>query len=183
MSFEPFDLYTPGARRLYHFEFHSDQALLSAEIRRVLDGLAAAAPTRIAKGQISDAEAKQQVVLWLSIAEDLEAMDRWIAEGSGRSGWSLSEKLRELRAVNHVDWPDKIAVLRNEITARRIGYPADVAKGRLTSDQAKAQLERIEAVHDLYWRHGFAFSGTREELRELGEVVADHDLHQQQVAA
>lgn len=183
MTFDPFDLYTPGARRLYAFEFHGEEALLIAEIRRTLDALAAAAPARVAKGQVSEAEARQHAGLWLAIAVDLEAQDRWLAEGSGRSGWSLSEKLRELHKLNHVGWPDKIAMLRNEITARRQGYPADVAKGRLTADQAKAQLERIEAVHDLYWRHGFAFSGTREELRELGEVVADHDLHQQQVAA
>jgi hypothetical protein len=47
---------------------------------------------------------------------------------------------------------------------------ARVAKGQLTAD-AKAQLERLEAVHDLYWRQGFAFDGTRDELRAIGDAI------------
>lgn len=166
-----FQIYTPGVRRLYHFEFHRDEHLLAGEVRRTLDELNATVPGRVDKGQLTLPEAKAQATLWLTVAEDLEALVRWLAEGAGRAGWSLAEKLRELRAANGVAWEAKVAALRTEIEARRVGYPSLVAKGMLTRDQAKAQLERLEAVHDLFWRHGFGFDGTRAELAELAEVT------------
>lgn len=173
-----FPLYTAGVRRLYHFEFHRDQHLLTAEVRRTLDAYAAAAPARIAKGQLTDREARAQAATWLAMDADLQAQDRWMREGAGASHWSLADKLRELRAAGDVSWEAKVAELRREIELRRAGYPEEVKKGRLTRDQAKAQLERIEAVHDLFWRHGYGFDGTREELRELADVVQSASVAQ-----
>jgi hypothetical protein len=180
---EPFDLYTPGVRRLYHFEFHDEQDQLAGEVRRTLDSLAAAAPGRIAKGQLTEEDAVAQAAVWLSIARDLEEMLRWAAEGHAGAGWTLSDRLGEFRAETGISWTAKVEAMRREIMARRYGYPAEVEKGRLTRDQAKAQLERLEAVHDLYWRHGFAFDGTRAELLELGEVVIAQNLSMEKAAA
>jgi hypothetical protein len=177
-----FQLYTPGVRRLYHFEFHRDQALLTAEIRRTAEAIAAAAPAKIAKGTATAEEADAWAGLWAAIAEDYAAQDAWLAAGAGTSGWSLAEKLRELRRGNGWTWITKVEALRREIEARRTAYPADVAKGRLTREQAKAQLEALEAVHDCYWRHGYAFDGTRDELAAHGEVVMSNPLHEKAAA-
>lgn len=180
-GFQP--LYTPGSRRLYHFEFHGEHAQLTAEIRRTLEAIAAATRARVAKGSISIEEAELVMALWRAIAADFEHQDRWLSEGSGASGWSLAEKLRELRQQSGVAWSTKVKAVRREITSRRKAYPGQVDKGQLTSADAKAQLERLEAIHDCYWRHGYAFDGTAEELRALGEIVADSNLHEQKVAA
>jgi hypothetical protein len=190
---EAFDLYAPGGRRLYHFEFHEEERLLAGEVRRSLDALAAAAPARVAKGGMTINNARHEAAVWLAIAEDQEERDRWLQARRGKAAqpswpdpvhdWSLTNKLTELGARSGVSWTDKVTALRREITARRSSYPAQVDKGLLTSDAARARLERLEAVHDLYWRHGFAFDGTREELRELGDVVCAHNLMMEQRAA
>jgi hypothetical protein len=180
---DPFNqLYTPGVRRLYHFEFHEEQHLLTAELRRTVDHLCSAVEARIAKGTATRQDVETVRAIWSAIAADLEAQDAWLAAGAGAAGWSLADKLKDLRASSEVAWSTKVKAMRREIEARRRSYPADVQKGRLTGDQAKQQLEALEAVHDLYWRHGYAFDGTRDELRALGEVVADHALHEQQAA-
>jgi hypothetical protein len=173
-AFHP--LYTPGAKRLYSFEARNEAALLSAEVRRTLDAFAAAAQARIARGQLTEGEAKAQAGLWLAIAEDLEA---WTA---GAPPWlreperSIAAELRTLQAKNGVRWTHKVATLRREVLARRDGYEREIGKGLLTPDQAKRQLERLEAVHDLYWRHAFAFDGSIDELRALGEMVTDQAI-------
>jgi hypothetical protein len=72
--------------------------------------------------------------------------------------------------------------LRREIEHRRNSQEAEIAKGRLTAADAKAQLERLEAVHDLYWRQGFAFDGSRDELRAMTGPILDFDVEQQGAA-
>jgi hypothetical protein len=184
MPLDPnFPLYTPGARRLYHFEQHEDQALLTTELKRTHEALAATLMAKIDKGQLTEEEAAALAGPRLAIIADLEAQDAWLAAGGGASGWSLAEKLRELHRENRVTWATKVGELRREIEGRRIAYPAMVEKGTLTQDQAKQQLDAVEAVHDLYWRLGYAFDGTREELRAYGEVILDHPLHDEQAAA
>jgi hypothetical protein len=164
---EPFDCYTPGARRLYTFEARGDQHLLTAEARRTLDAIAAAAPALIEKNRLTRDEAAQQAALWLAIAENLEAL----------AATQVDLRCRELRARNGIAWSAKVRELRREIEARRGGYPAEISKGRLTTDQAQQQLERLEAVHDLYWRHGYAFDGSRDELRAMtGPVLDSYDF-------
>lgn len=171
MMLDRFDCYSPGARRLYHFEGQEEQAQLTAEVRRTLEAAASGAQARIAKGSLTRDEAARLTTLWLAIAEDLEVQDRWLA--GGRAEPAAAQQLRELRARNGVAWSDKVTALRSEIEARRTGYPAEIAKGRLTPDEAKRQLDAIEAVHDLYWRHGYAFDGTREESRAMSGPILD----------
>jgi hypothetical protein len=172
---EPFDLYTPGARRLYTFEAHGETSLLAHEVRRTLDGIAASAPARIEKGALTREEALELAGLWLAIAEDLERGPATLTDKPACSCGCLHE---HQVAPNGVRWQHKVGALRAEISARRRGYPAEVDKGRLTMDEAKQQLERLEAVHDLYWRHGFAFDGTLAELRELSVAVLDSNLRE-----
>jgi hypothetical protein len=180
-----FPPYSPGSRRLYDFEDAGELGLLTSELRRSLDALAAAAPARIGKGQISEAEATRLAATWLAIAEDLEAQDAWLAMRARgvASRQTLLERLAELRSRTGVAWAAKVAALRRELEARRAGYPAMIDKGTVTRDQAAQQLERLEAVHDLYWRHGFAFDGERAELRSMTDAILDADLERQQQAA
>lgn len=176
---EPFDCYTPGARRLYSFEGHGEQALLAAEVRRTLDAIAAALPARIDRGALTREEGAALTALWLAIAEDLEALDP-----RHRGPGTIADRCRELRARNGIAWSAKVAALRAEILRRRANNPADVDRGRLTADEAKRQLERLEAVHDLYWRHGYAFDGSRDELRAMtGPVLDSYGFTPPQVAA
>lgn len=179
-----FPPYSPGSRHLSGFEGRADQALLTAELRRTLAAIVAAAPGRIAKGQLSRADADRQIVLWGALVADLEAQDAWLAERARGIAprQTLLAALDEISGCYHVGWQDKVAGLRHEIEARRRGYEAAIAKGQLTAETGRQQLERLEAVHDLYWRHGFAFDGTRDELRALSDAVLDADLAAQDQA-
>lgn len=172
---EPFDCYSPGARRLYHFEHHGEEQLLAAEVRRTLDTLAASAPARIDKGTLTGDEAHQLARVWLAIAGDLErGPDTMTGNAACPCGCLKETKV----AANGVRWEAKVRALRTEIAARRTGYPAEVAKGRLTSDEAKRQLDALEAVHDLYWRHGFAIDLPIDQRRALAGAVLDSNLTQ-----
>lgn len=159
-----FALYSAGSRHWY--EFLPDQnGLLAGEIRRTFDTLAAATPARVAKGQLTFDAAVGVQAIWRAILEDLEKGPDNLAEQM------CCEHLHHFKvATNGVRWADKVAELRREIEQRRASYPADVAKGRLTQEAARQQLERLEAVHDLYWRQGFAFDGSRAELRAIAEA-------------
>lgn len=180
-----FPPYSPGSRRLYDFEEAGEHSLLTAEVRRTIGALDAASAGRIAKGQLTGAEAARLARCWGAIAAELEAEDAWFAERARGAvpRQTLLDRLRKLRLEHGVAWADKVAALRRELEARRTGYEALVAKGQLTADQARQQLERLEAVHDLYWRHGYAFDGSRDELRAIGAKILDADLEQQGIAA
>jgi hypothetical protein len=135
-----------------------------------VDALEAAAPARIAKGQLTDAEPRAGG-LWRrsprTSRRRTAGPPKAPATAAGRSPTSCASSA----PPNGVAWTDKVARCGARSSPAATGYPADVAKGRLTRDQAKQQLERLEAVHDLYWRHGYAFDGTRDELRALGEII------------
>lgn len=161
-----FPPYAPGSRCYYDFLDAGETGLLAAEVRRTLEALAASAPARVAKGQLSAAEAGDEAALWLAVALDLEQGPKNIARHDGI--------LAEFQATAP-RWEAKVDGLRKEIEARRNGYEAAIAKGQLTAGQAKAQLERLEAVHDLYWRQGFAFDGARDELRAIGDAILEQE--------
>jgi hypothetical protein len=172
-----FPPYTPGSRRLYEYELAGEQPQLLAEVRRTLDSLATSSPARVAKGSLTEDQAKATMFLWLSIANDLEAAQAWHAEfrslpsGCDLPNWSVAERIKA--RGDGFTWKQKVEALRGAIEHRRTSQESDVGKGRLTADQAKEQLERLEAVHDLYWLQGFAFDGTRNELIELAATLMD----------
>jgi hypothetical protein len=176
-----FDCYTRSSRRLYEFDDAGELHLLTAEIRRMLDGLAADAPARIAKGTMSREQGEAVIFLWLAICEDLAAQS--VKSVERQMDGTIAERLAELRRKNNVAWSDKITAMRGEIETRRAGYPTLVNTGRLTSEAAQRQLERIEAVHDLYWRQGYAFDGSKDELRAMTDGILDTYLDQQQEQA
>jgi hypothetical protein len=167
-----FQCYSPGSRRWYEFAEAGELDQLAAEVKRIIAALAAAAPGRIAKGTLTEQEARRLADLWTAISEDLEAQFAPVPV----------DRLRELRAANGVPWAVKVDALRRELEARRLGYPAEVNKGRLTRDQAKQQLERVEAIHALYWRDGYAFDGTRDELRAISGPMMEAWIAQEGAA-
>lgn len=171
-----FPPYSPGSRRWYEFADAGEEHLLAREVGRTLEAAAASAPARQAKGALTREEADRIALLWLAISEDLEA------QHSPPVTRTLAERLAQLRDKHGVAWSAKVEALRGEIALRRAGYPALVAKGQLTAEQAKQQIERLEAVHDLYWRQGFAFDGAREDLRAMTGPILDQDVEQQGAA-
>jgi hypothetical protein len=179
-----FPTYSSGSRRLYDFEELGEQQLLTDEVRRTIGELDRVTSTRISKGQMTSAEAVELERAWSAIAADLEAQDQWQLERA-RSvpAWTLAARLAELRRGNGVAWEEKVAALRRQLEHRRSNYPDDVAKGRLDATSSRAQLERLEAAHDLYWRQGFAFDGKLEELRAMSSAILDYDVEQQGAAS
>jgi hypothetical protein len=182
-----FATYACGSRRLLDFTEANEQLLLLVEVRRTMDALAAAAPARIAKGSLTEEDqSKAELFLWLAIANDLEAGEAWLAEyrtlpsGCDLPRWSVADRIKA--RGDGYSWTAKVEALRTEIRRRREIYAGDVDKGRLTADQAQQQLERLEAVHDLYWRQGYAFDGTRDELRAYSAIILDHDVAEQGAA-
>jgi hypothetical protein len=177
-----FTCYAPGSRRLYEYE-DGEQRMLTTEISRTCAALEVAAEGRVAKGQITRDQARLAAAIWRAIADDLAVQDLWLAERNSREpAWTIGARLVMLRQQNEVAWADKVAAARHELETRRAGYPDDVAKGRLTADAAKRQLERLEAVHDLYWRLGYAFDGSKDELRAMSRPILDTYLEQAALA-
>lgn len=136
----------------YDFPLYSDQSRtlleldgrdLIAEVERSATAHRAAAPGRIARGAMTEEEAERIGLVLDAIAADLEAYRAWKL-------WDppLDQQIRR----GAFSWEDKLHVLRREIHFRR-SYDADrVARGRITAAAAREQLERLEAVHVLYWR-------------------------------
>lgn len=178
-----FPAYSPGSRRHVELAEAGEDHLLRFEVERTRGAVAVAAAARIAKGQLTRADGDRIDAVFAAIAADLSAGDVWLDElRRGRQPPPLPATFAELRAGNGIAWADKVGALRREIEARRRGYPAEVDKGRLTAAQAREQLERLEAVHALYWQHGFAFDGTRDELRAHGSALLDQ-IEKQEIAA
>jgi hypothetical protein len=176
-----FLIYSPGSRRWIDFAERDELGQLTAEARRTLEAAAVSAPARQARGALTREEADRIAFVWSAIDMDL---------GQGPDNLSDEMECAHLRrfkvAANGVRWEAKVTALRGEIALRRASYPGLVDKGQLTRDQARQQLERLEAVHDLYSRHGFAFDGTRDELRALVDTVGVAEMasaHQQENVA
>jgi hypothetical protein len=180
---DSFTCYAPGSRRLSDIMEAGELRLLTAEAVRTLDALEAAMAARIDKGQLTRDQAQCAAAIWRAIAADLAVEDEWLAERQHREpAWTIDARLVELRRRNGAAWADKVDALRRKIEARRGAYPTDVDKGRLTRDAAQQQLERLEAVHDLYWRLGYAFDGSKDELRAMSGPILDTYLEQQEQA-
>jgi len=136
-----FPLYSLGSLTLSE---QPDTALLAAEVERSAAAHRAAAPARVARGAMTSEEAERIGLVLDSIAADLAAV------AALRPGERLRDRVP--RPGDRWTWEDKIHVLRREIHFRRAFDPGHVEKGRLTAAAAKERLERLEAVHDAYWR-------------------------------
>lgn len=146
--------YTPRSRRWVEFAEGNQLDQLLEEATRTTHAIAATAAAKVDKGQLTPEQVAILDRTWRSIANDLQA------DKAARENW------RPIVLEAGVPWADKVAAIRAEILARRKSYPADVDKGRLAPDVARSQLERLEAVHWTYWRHGFAFDGDQTQLRQ-----------------
>lgn len=170
-----FPPYSPGSRRLWEFYEAGDEQLLADEVRRTRE----ASDAKVAKGQRTPAEA----AVWAAIATDVDLHAAAARLGDQyRPLPTIADELARFRAENGIAWEAKVAELRREIELRRSTYPGDVEVGRLAPDQARAQLERLEAVHDCYWLQGYAFDGTRDDLRAMSDGILDYAVELQGAA-
>lgn len=172
MAVDPaFLCYAAGSRHLADV----DDAEQLAEVKRTLDALAAAQPAAVARGLATEEQSKTVLFLWLAIANDLEAAEAWAAEyraqpsGCDLPHWSVADRVAA--RGDGFTWAVKVEAVQRELANRRSTYPALVDKGQLTADVARAQLERLEAVHAQYLLQGFAFDGSEAELRELADTM------------
>jgi hypothetical protein len=167
-----FPPYSPGSRRLWEFYEAGDEQLLADEVRRTRE----ASDAKVAKGQRTPAEA----AVWAAIAADVDlhaAAARLVDQH--RECPPIAAELARFRAENGIAWETKVQALRREIELRRSTYAGDVEVGRLAPDQARSQLERLEAVHDCYWSQGYAFDGTRDEMRAMIGPILDYAVELQ----
>jgi hypothetical protein len=151
---------SPGSRRWYEIAEAGELDTLRAELERTAAAYATVGQARVDKGLLTPAELQRAKAVIAAIVADF-AWNGTLAE------------LKRLALEHGVRWPEKVAWLRSEIETRRVQYRAAVAKGQLTEAQARAQLERLEAVHWEYWAHGFAWDGSRDELRSHNERFLD----------
>ncbi len=120
-----------------------------AEVRRELDQRRRHYPQFVIRGRMTELEADLETRMMATVLEDLEALQRreetgiWAMPGMG-------DQVPEPIAV-HEAWERKIRSLRREIQIRRNTYPRKVEQGRMTADDARKWLERLEAVHWMYW--------------------------------
>ncbi len=132
-----------------------DERLIVGEIEREMHHRRSAYPRHVAKGQKSPEEAEHEIDLMAAIHADLATLlllDRWYLSRSVDHARELDEAQR--RAADRIapcGWSALVACLRREIDLRRRYYPRWIAAGSLQADDARRQLERIEAAHFLYW--------------------------------
>jgi hypothetical protein len=170
-----FPPYSPGSRRLWEYYEAGDEQLLADEVRRTRE----ASDAKVAKGQRTPAEA----AVWAAIAADIDLLAASaLLVRQGRDHAPMGAELERFRAENGIAWETKVAELRREIELRRSTYAGDVEVGRLAPDQARSQLERLEAVHDCYWLQGYAFDGTRDEMRAMSDGILDYAVELQGAA-
>lgn len=156
-----FQPYSPGSRHWIDFAEADDElGQLAAEVERTRDAIAKDAADKERKGQLTAEQVRLMCRTWLAIAENLQGHDN--------------------RKTAEISWADKVATLRAEVERRRRDYPGDVDKGRLAPADARAQLERLEAVHYQFFNMGFAFGGEdRAALRAHVNALADAIERQQ----
>ena len=144
-----FPLASPGSRP------PADVFLLKrlAEARRELDDRRRFYPQQVAQGRMTELDMEHELRIFAAIVDDLEAARRldetgvWAMPGAG-------DGPLDPEAV-HQAWQAKVRALRRELAMRRNFYPKRIEQGRLTADDAAKQLERLEAVHWMYWVEGF----------------------------
>lgn len=133
-------------------------AAQEAELSRELDQRRHAYPRRVEKRMLSQYDADRRIDLLHAIHDDiawLAQFARWSAGTEPRFSHDMTRHRDAAEAaIARFRWSELVAELRREIDMRRKYYPAWVRKGSLDAPRARLQLERIEAVHFLYWVHG-----------------------------
>lgn len=118
-------------------------------------------PRRVAKHQMDQADADNEIEMMAAIHADIESMiflDQWDRSRS-QDAWIAwrDHQARANARIAPFGWAALVACLRREITSRRRLYPKSIEKGQLSAIDARHQLERLEAVHCLYWVGGRHF--------------------------
>ncbi|MEA3036837.1 MAG: hypothetical protein QOH04_2614 [Sphingomonadales bacterium] len=117
-----------------------------AEIDAEIADRAALYPRLVAKGTLGEAAAEAHIAGLAAIAEDLRERAFYLDPA-----WREGTHYR--RASPDRPFAAKVRELRREITIRRHAWPARIAKpgDPLGADAAARRMERLEAVHFLYW--------------------------------
>lgn len=124
-----------------------------AEVRREQEHRQRAYPKFVLQGRMTELEAEFEMQIIGLILQDLEAVQRheetgvWAMPGMG-------DQIPEPEAVRQA-WERKVRALRREIQIRRNTYPRKIEQGRMTVEDARKFLERLEAVHWMYWHDCF----------------------------
>jgi len=142
-------------------------AALLEELERELQQRRAYYPGRVEKGIMDREAAEQGIDLMQLLAEDVRVdmiLDTMFADMPDGvtppvEAWAPLQRQQEVAAalVKATSWADIIARLQQEITQRRHYYPIWVTKKTIDQATARAQLERIEAVHYRWWVLGHHF--------------------------
>lgn len=135
-------------------------AEIRAEVARELDQRRRVYPDRVAKGRMTERDARFQIAAFESIARDVAA----IADNRHAPDAACS-------------WADKLAVLRREVALRLQFYPQWVTKGRITVTAARAQANALECLLALY-EEGWGWTpanGTSPAWGRLHPTLAEAD--------
>ncbi|MCW2391968.1 hypothetical protein [Sphingobium sp. B11D3A] len=111
-------------------------------------------PDRIAKGKMSREDANREISIIAAIHADL-AVDLLLTPGSEDAAAKARREADERLAP--FSWRELVSCLRREIAIRRKFYPRMLSTGDRSPADLRAQLERLEAAHFLYWALGRGF--------------------------
>lgn len=125
----------------------TDAAAFIAELDLDLAERAARMADAIAKGRLHDSEAEHVTRLIGDIRADLLHAFAPLADGELRGNFN--------RERPDFTWNNKVTWIRGELAELEANAPDAVAKGRMTSDQAKRRLAAFRLLIRLYWRDMF----------------------------
>lgn len=108
-------------------------ASITAEVRREIDHRRTAYPHMVAKGRMTEAEARWQQQVFAAIQRDVASM----SQGQHQPDPAFS-------------WADKVRALTREVDLRLKFYPGWIQKGRLALKDARQQSAALECLLTLY---------------------------------
>lgn len=110
------------------------------EALRELAGRRQRHPGYVATERMTERESAHELAVMASIVADLR-----MAQASWRpSGIAFAPD-------KTVTWTAKVETLRRELAIRRAAYPRWIERGQLNAAVAHGQMERLEAIHWMYW--------------------------------
>ncbi|MCW2383341.1 hypothetical protein M2338_002906 [Sphingobium sp. B2D3B] len=130
------------------------KAAIVEELARELNMRRQHYPDRIASGKTTREDANREIGIMAALHADL-AVDLLLTPGNEDAAVKAKREADERLAP--FSWAELVSCLRREIAMRRKFYPRMLAAGDRSPAELRAQLERLEAAHFLYWALGRGF--------------------------
>jgi hypothetical protein len=141
-------------------------AAIALELQRVAAARETLYLAEVKKGRMTRAQSEYGVGIFRNMAEDMRRLD-----AAGGSQWRARDALADaaawpLGAAKRYSWGERRSALSRELTRLHRIFPEWVRQGKITSEEAAGQIERIACALDTY-EDGLDWPGTQQEYWQI----------------